>query len=128
MLRKRALLICIGAVVLCAAGIALAAAVKVTLEPFPAGSPIEPGASGQAVLNYAKGADKTEVQVNCKGLKPDSDYVVYLKTGGTFDLIGKFITNSKGNGHLHASLAGDRSADLPVAVNNRAGATVLLSP
>ena len=128
MLRRRILLLCLGAVVFTAAAVALAAAVKVQLMPFPPADPIEPDACGRVVLNYAKDADKTEVQVNCWGLMGCEEYTVYLKAPGGFHPIGDFTTNKKGNGHLHAKLPGDHSAHLPVAVNNAMNQTVLLGP
>ena len=124
MVRKISLM-CLAAVILCGTGIALAAAVKVHLMPYNA---IEPDASGRAVLNYAKGADKTEVQVNCWGLMPDEMYTVWLSPdGGTsYHPIGSFTTDEYGEGNLHAKLPGDHSGHLPVAVNNAGNATVLL--
>ena len=65
MLRKKVIWMCLAAFVLCTVGIAFAAAGKVALEPFPATGPIDPDASGKVNLNYAKGKDRTEVQVNC---------------------------------------------------------------
>jgi len=126
MLRKKALLICLAAVVLCVAGIALAAAVKVELLPYPAADPLEPDAAGKAVLNYAKGADKTEIQVNCSGLTPGEEYTVYI--GSPWEVIGTFVARKNGTGNLHARPDGDQSGRLPVAVNNSANATVLLGP
>ena len=125
MLRKKALLICLAAVVLCVAGIALAAAVKVELLPYPAAAPLEPDASGQAVLNYAKGADKTEIQVNCAGLTPGEGYTVYI--GSPWEVIGTFVARKNGSGNLHARPDGDQSGRLPVAVNKGLYTTVLLS-
>jgi len=128
MLRKKNVLICLAAVVLCVAGIALAAAVKVELMPYayPGAEPIEPDASGQAVLNYAKGADKTEIQVNCRGLTPGEEYTVYI--GSPWEVIGTFIARKNGSGNLHARPDGDQSGRLPVAVNKGLYTTVLLGP
>ena len=105
-----------------------AAAVKVALVPYdnPVIGLAEPDASGHAILNYAKGADKTEVQVNCWGLMPDSEYTVYLKAA-TWHPVGTFTTRKNGSGNLHAKLPGDHSGHLPVAVNNTDGYTVLMS-
>ena len=118
------------AVLLCVCGIELAAAVKVDLLPLPGSVAPEPDASGHAVLNYAKGADKTEVQVNCWDLTSETEYTVYLcAPGPEWYEIGSFTTRKNGNGNLHVRLPGDHSAHLPVAVNNAAaGATVLISP
>ena len=109
------------------AGVALAKAVKVELVPWSDSVAPEPDASGHAILNYAKGADKTEVQVNCWGLTPETDYTVYLNNGSWYS-IGTFTTNGYGDGNLHVKLAGDASGDQPVAVNNsELNATVLMS-
>ena len=128
MLRKQFILICLGVVVLSVAGIALAAAVKVALVPYahPGNDPTEPDASGHAILNYAKGADKTEVQVNCKGLSQEGEYTVYLKPSGWL-AIGTFTLRKNGTGNLHVSLEGDLSGAMPVAVNYGLYDTVLIS-
>ena len=117
----------IGLVIALVAGIALAKAVKVDLLPYP-DDPIEPDASGRAVLNYAKGADKTEVQINCRGLMSETEYTVYLYDveNADFYSIGTFTTRKNGTGNFHTKLDGDRSGELPVAVNNPANQTVLL--
>lgn len=107
--------IAVVAVVVCCS-YALAAAVKVALLPYPAASPIEPDASGRAVLNYAIDEDKTEVQVNCWGLTPKTDYAVFLYPGA-WKKVGTFTTRKNGSGNLHVSLVGDLSGSLPVAVN-----------
>jgi hypothetical protein len=72
-------------------------------------------ASGEAILTYAKGADKTEIQVNCRDLDPDTEYAVRLcecDDDGvvTTDVeLGAFTTNKHGKGHLHARVGGDVS-------------------
>ena len=76
---KKSVVICITAIVLCVGGIALAKAVKLTLVPVD-DSP-DPDGSGRAVLNYAKGEDKTIIQVNCRGLTPGGEYGVNLANG-----------------------------------------------
>jgi len=125
MLRKKALLICLAAVVLCVAGVALAKAVKVDLLPT---DPSEPDASGKAVLNYAKGADKTEIQVNCAGLTPGAEYTVWIGTvGGPWTNVGTFVARKNGTGNLHARPGGDLS-ELTVGVNRDVWNNVLLSP
>lgn len=138
MLRKKNVLICLAAVVLCVAGIALAAAVKVELMPYanPGADPLEPDASGQAVLNYAKGADKTEIQVNCSGLTPGEEYTVWIGTvGGPWTNVGTFTAKKNGTGNLHAREDGDLHAHpagdlsgLTVGVNKDVWYTVLLGP
>jgi|GEM_PF-3262261 len=132
MLRKSIIWVCLVSFVLATAGIAFAAAVKVILSPYPADDPIEPDATGRAVLNYAKGKDKTEVQVNCWGLTPNSDYRLWLYLGG-WKRVDVFTTDEDGEGHLHAKLSGDVSGATKVAVNTappepptNSGKTVLL--
>ena len=129
MLRKSNLLIYLTTVVLCVAGIALAKAIKVDLTPY--GS-VEPNASGHAVLNYAKGADKTMVQMNCWDLTSNTKYTVYLfyddGSGVDWYTIGTFTTRKNGSGNLHVFLEGHTSGDVAVAVNNPSDETVLLGP
>ena len=109
MLHKRNILICLTAVSLCLTGIALGKAVK--QELLGEGDQV----LGKAILNYAEDADKTEIQVNCRGLEPETEYTVVLceidEQGNITDLmvIGSFTTNNKGKGHLHARLDGDVS-------------------
>ena len=114
-------------VVIFAVGIALAGAVKVDLMPYPPADPIDEDASGHAILNYAKGADRTEVQLNCKGLEPQTEYTVYLNEGG-WNAIGTFTTRKNGTGNFHVKLEGDHSGASQVAVNNPGNLTVLLGP
>jgi hypothetical protein len=68
-------------------------------------------AGGNAILNYAKGADKTKIQVNCWGLKPRAKYMVLLSdcTDATPDYVelGTFITDKRGNGDLLTHVEGD---------------------
>jgi hypothetical protein len=109
MLRKRNILICLTAVSLCLTGIALGKAVKQELVNE------NDEVIGNAILNYAKGADKTEIQVNCHGLEPETEYLIVLyqidEQGNIADpmVIGSFITNKKGKGQLHARVQGDAS-------------------
>ena len=126
MLRKKLLVTCLATAVLCLTGIVLAKAVKVELAPYPAAAPLEPDASGHVILNYAKGTDKTIVQMNCWGLMSEAEYTVYLYNGG-FYAVGSFTTRTNGSGNLHVTLEGDASGHLPAAINNAGGATVLLS-
>ena len=111
MLRKKNLLICLAAVVLCVAGIALAKAVKLDLQNppgLPAGDP-DTGATGRAVLNYAKGADKTELQFNCQGLTPGDTYIVGTLTSGP--LPGTYTALPNGKLAVHARITGDMSGE-----------------
>ena len=126
MLRKKVLLTCLAAVVLCVAGIALAKAVKVALVPYnnPVIGLAEPDASGHAILNYAKGDDKTEIQVNCWGLSQEGDYNVFLNWSAPS--IGTFTLRNNGSGNLHVFVTGDVS-QATVQVNNPDGYTVLKS-
>ena len=93
MRRKNIILICLIAFVLATAGIAFAKAVRVTLEPYayPGQDPDEPNASGRAIVNYSAEDDVTQVQVNCWGLTPNTEYMVYLKPGG-WEMVGTFTT------------------------------------
>jgi len=110
------------------AGLVLSKAVKAELEPFPWDDPIEEGASGHAILNYAQGVDMTEVQVNCWGLMPNIEYTVRLGTKGSpWQIIGSFTTRKNGSGNLHVRVDGDRSGVPNVAVNYTPGACVLMS-
>lgn len=119
----------IGLVIALVSGIALAKAVMVDLLPYPA-DPIEPDASGKAMLNLAQKGDdgKTEVQVNCWGLMPEADYTVYVGTeGGSWTEVCTFTTNKQGTGSCHSRIEGDFTGD-SVAVNNANNETVLLGP
>ena len=105
MVRTRNVLACLAAVALCLAAVALAKAVKQDLVDAD-GNQV-----GKANLNYAKGADKTECQVNCWDLEPETEYTVLLCECENSECIelGSLATNKKGNGHLHASIDGDVS-------------------
>jgi hypothetical protein len=127
MSRKKLVSICLASVVVFAVATALAAAVKVELMPYPEDEPLEPGASGHAMLNHAEGSDKTIVQVNCMGLKPEATYTVLLKGPEDYHAIGTFETRKNGTGNLNVHLDGDHCGHLPVAVNNQDNQTVLLS-
>ena len=123
MLRRKRLLICIALVTVSLAGVALGKAVKQELVN-------EDGeVMGKAKLNYAKGADKTEIQINCRGLQPETDYFVWLCQcdGDDVDCIelGSFTTNKKGRAKLHTRLDGDAS-DWCVVVGYFVGASFQL--
>ena len=129
MLRKKQAIICIATIVLCVAAVVLAKAVKIELKPYPAEAPVEPGASGHAMLNYAKDADKTIVEVNCRGLTAETEYKVCLTKDDEFYEIGSFTTRKNGSGNFHVEIDTDASADVPVAINNaNSDTTVLLGP
>ena len=124
---RKSFLLLVAAVVLCSAGVALAAAVKLNLVHYLGGPDV--GASGQAVLNYAKGADKTEIQINCQGLTPLTNYTVYLSPTptGPFQSVGNFTTLRNGKGTLHLSIPGDVSGSVVTVNNTVLNATVLQS-
>ena len=125
MLRKRNALIYIAAVTLSLSGVALAKAVKVELVVMDLGS----SGGGEAILNYAKGTDKTEIQVNCKGMEPNAEHIVWICdwTDEKSDYIelGTLTTNKKGKGVLHARVKGDIS-ERSVVVLGDDGTNVLL--
>ncbi|UCE20135.1 MAG: hypothetical protein JSV84_07305 [Gemmatimonadota bacterium] len=117
----------IGLVVALVAGIALAKAVKKDLVPFAAGCP-EEGAYGKVMLNYAKDADKTEIQINCWGLTAGTEYEVWIDDGAGYVSYGTFTVRQNGTANFHAKPAGDISDALSVAVNDAANnCTVLIS-
>jgi hypothetical protein len=98
MLRKRNILICLTAVTLCLGGGAMGKAVEQELVcPDP-----ESDAYGTAVLKYAKGADKTNINVQGRGLEPDATYTVLLCDCDYVECesIGSFTANKNGKGCL----------------------------
>ena len=108
-----------------------AGAVNVALCPDAAPD----DARGRAILNYAKGADKTEIQVNCWGLDPDYNYTAWINvTGlgcpeiGGWSNIGTFSVNTKGNGHVHASVPTDVSGAVLMVNFETPSATHVLEP
>jgi hypothetical protein len=109
MLRTRNLVISLIAVTSCLAGMGLGKAVRQGLAP----ADLESGAGGHAILNYAKGADKTEIQVNCRGLEPETVYTVLIyddsQEAGTYDFVGGFTTDKNGKGNWHGRVEGDVS-------------------
>ncbi len=127
---RRIAWIALALVMVCFVGIAFAAAVKVALKPFdPDGAgpllPVDNDASGHAILNWAKGANKTEIQVNCWDLDNNSGYQVFLgPLPGT--ALGTFTTDDNGTGHLHARLPGNQSTALPVSVKTDPGGVIVL--
>lgn len=86
------------------AGVALGAAVKLSLGPAPLGD--EPDASGRAVLNYAKGEDKTVIQVNGEGLTPGETYQVRV---APLMIVGEGVALPNGKLTVHGELQGDQS-------------------
>ena len=114
-----------GLLVLCA-GLLMAAAVKFNLTPYEGDGAAIAGSYGQAVLNYAKGTDKTEIQVNCWGLNAGEEYIVYYGNPGYLP-VGNFVAKKNGAGNFHAWVTGDVSTSTNVAVNTLANKTVLLN-
>jgi len=102
MLRKKALLICLAAVVLCVAGIALAKAVKADLNPIGA----DPG-GGFVVFNNTSGPENVQVQMSLKGALPNTDYDVIVHVGGSDTYVATITTNAKGNANFHYSGSAD---------------------
>ena len=91
------------AVVLLVGGVASAAAVKVELEEVR-----NSGASGQVILNYAKGADKTEIQVNCSGLIGGDTYWITIDGTGIEPI--EAVAKKNGTLAVHVKKKGDRTA------------------
>ena len=102
MLRKKALLICLAAVVLCVAGVALAKAVKVDLNPIG----VDPG-GGFVVFNNTSGPENVQVQMSLKGALPNTDYDVIVHVGGPDTYVATITTNAKGNANFHYSGSAD---------------------
>lgn len=106
------------------ATLAFAAAVRVNLATIDTVN--YPDGEGRAILNYAKGADKTEIQVNCSGLTPGETYTVWVDDGAGFVQIeDEFVAGPNGKGHFHGRCAGDVSDCIKVAVNEGAAPTIL---
>jgi len=102
--------------------LAFAAAIKVDLLAYPGTG----YGSGQAILNYAKGADKTEIQVNCWGLDPGEWYTVRIgPLTPRWKSLGTFTAKKNGEGHIHARLSGDWSSNY-IAVNLQDTKTTIL--
>jgi len=117
------MLTCFAAVILCTTSFALAKAVKRDLVS----TGVETGASGKAILNFAKGAAVTQVQVNCRGLTPGNEYGVFLSRGpGMFVKAGTFTVQEDGTGNFHTAIEGEFS-DLPVAVGDVNGWLMVLA-
>jgi len=96
MLRKKSVLICLAAVVLCVAGIALAKAVKVELNQI--GS--DPG-GGFVIFNNTSGPENVQIQMSLKGALPKTDYDVIVHIGAPDAYVATVTTNAKGNANFH---------------------------
>ena len=104
------------------AGVAFAAAVKTELLPQAPVLDPDSGASGQAVLNYAKGADKTEVQINAEGLTPGATYYPGIFGSGGFPYV---TAGPNGKINVHAEVPGDVSG-LDAGVYRVSGGSTLV--
>lgn len=96
-------MIMISAIALCIGGAAFAAAVKVDLVPINGKD-----ASGQVILNYAKGANKTEIQVNCSGLIGGDTYWITIDGTGIEPI--EAVAKKNGTLAVHVKKEGDRTA------------------
>ena len=112
------------ALLVCAAGVAWAEAVRVQLSPV---HPDYLDASGQATLVYVQSRDETQVVVTCWGLMPETMYDVRFGML-MVPVITEFTTNRNGGGIMRVTLDGDRWLSLPVSVRYRGVETVLLGP
>jgi len=69
---------------------------------------------GKALLCYDENANKTCIRVHCWFLEADTEYTVLLcvydDDGNATDIeLGSIATDTKGKGHLHACIQGDKS-------------------
>ena len=122
MLKRKVALTCMAVVILGTAGFALAKAVKVGMvaTPYARAQGLE-GARGKVILNYAKGADKTEIQYNGMGLAPNTETRVYLlETTGGWQLLGTATSDENGDVSFHISRPG-KVAVSRVALNQNLG-------
>ena len=63
------------------AALAMADVQKLVPYAYPDQGPAEPDASGKAIVNVSMGDVVLEITVSAQGLKPDTDYTVYIGTG-----------------------------------------------
>jgi hypothetical protein len=78
---------------------------KLVPYAYPSQDPDEPDASGKAIVNVSMGDVVLEITVSAKGLKPNTDYTVYLSS--PWFLLGEFTTNANGNGNFHINFRAD---------------------
>ena len=65
---------------------------------------VDPDAHGNIILNYVKGQDRFEVQVNVVKLNPNTQYQIHLvQKGNARQNLGTFWTDENGNGHFHGT-------------------------
>ena len=106
MLSVRSMLFCVTIAALSLTGIVIAESIHQDLM-----FENDKDAGGKAILDYAKGADKTKIQVECSGLKPRAKYVVLLSecadAAPDYIELGIFITDKRGNGDLLTHVEGD---------------------
>jgi len=109
MLRTRNVLVCLTAVTLGLAAAVPAEANRVELVPLG-----DSEACGFAILNYARSADETIVNVQARNLKPEAVYTILLGDCGSDELnewesIDSFTAKKNGKGHLLVKCDGDVS-------------------
>ena len=65
--------------------------------------PVYPDASGKIIINKPGGDVVLIINLNVEGLAPNTNYKAFGRQGipGDKRLIGEFITNKHGDGHLH---------------------------
>ena len=108
-------------------GIALAGADVQKLVPYAytGADPIDPDASGKAVLNQPSGKVCFQLTVSAKGLEPETEYTIYIWDGEDWQTIDTFVTNKNGNGHFHKNWREAPPNPGNVAINNTNNWTVL---
>ncbi len=104
---KKSLVMALGFVVL-AAGAAASVVLRVELLP----TDLCPSASGMVVVNYVRGAEKSEVMLICRNLDPDTIYGLYVNLFGLKMALGAFLSDKNGNLRLHYTGSGDWTTDL----------------
>ena len=128
MLRKKIALTCMAVVILGTAGFALAKAVKIGMEATPHAMEIGlMGARGHVVLNYAKGADKTEIQYSAVGLIPNTETQVFLLTSEGWQLLGTAMSDDEGDVSFHIRLPGNVAAEAKRVALNQGGWSIVWS-
>ena len=99
-----ALLVCLVAV-----PVVMAAAQKANLVPCPINYPTTPPPGGGfVVFNNSAGPDNLEMTVALKGVKPNTDYDIYIFVDGAWlngALSGTVTSNEQGNANFHLNTA-----------------------
>lgn len=122
MLTRKNLLITLSAIVLATSSLAMARAVRIRLKRV--GDYEGRGAKGRAIINYAKGSQKSILRLHCRGLTPYEQYQVYIGEPYAEDedpkVKGKDIkkATAKRNGTLkvHAFYPGEDLRNLTIEV------------